>query len=171
MSDSQSMITSLLEVMTASKTEGVFVQDSSNLTLQTIFQAEWASMNVGSKSPISCSNSRHAAVWRLYLHCQIEDSGIPCIICIIGHQVLCHPSEHVSGSIGKHFLPKALMAKLNKLTQSEVSELTCTTVDQSTLAILNSQGSRGITMVSSQTNSIFDSLILHILTQLADRML
>jgi len=64
MSDSQSLNTSLLEVMISSKNECVFIRDLSDLTLQIIFDAWWASMNVGSKRPIAWKNSRHAPSWR-----------------------------------------------------------------------------------------------------------
>jgi len=50
----------------------------------------------------------------------------------------------------KHLLVKAHIAKLNELTESEVSELTSSTVEEMTLAILKRQGSRGITIVSLQ---------------------
>jgi len=58
--------------------------------------------------------------------------------------------------MGKHFLAKAHIAKLNKLTESEVTELTSSTVDETALAILKRQGSRGITVVSLQKKIIFD---------------
>jgi hypothetical protein len=48
----------------------------------------------------------------------------------------------------KHLLAKAHIAKLNKFTESEVTELTSSTVDETALAILKRQGSRGITIVS-----------------------
>jgi len=38
--------------------------------------------------------------------------------------------------MGKHWLAKAYTAKLNEVTESEVSELTSTTVDKTALAIL-----------------------------------
>ena len=41
----------------------------------------------------------------------------------------------------KHSLAKAHIAKLYKLTESEVSELTRSTVDETVLAILEGQGS------------------------------
>jgi len=41
----------------------------------------------------------------------------------------------------KHLLAKAHLAKLNKLTESEVSELTKITVVETALAILLRQGS------------------------------
>jgi hypothetical protein len=53
MSDPKSLNTSLLEVMISSKNEHVFIRDLSDLTLQMIFGAWWASMNVGSKRPIA----------------------------------------------------------------------------------------------------------------------
>jgi len=52
--------------------------------------------------------------------------------------------------MGKLLLAKADIAKLNELTDSEVSELTSTTIDQTALAILKRQDSHGITIVSSQ---------------------
>ena len=156
MSDTQSLNTSLLEVMISSKNERVFIRDLSDLTLQIIFDAWWASMNVGSKRPIAWKNSRHAPSSRFNLQCGIEETGSPGIICIVCHQVLRHPSEHGTSSMGKHLLAKAHIAKLNELTESEVTELTSTTVDETALAILKRQGSRGITIVSLQRKTIFD---------------
>jgi hypothetical protein len=148
MSDTQSLNTSLLEVMISSKNERVLIRDLSDLTLQIIFDAWRASMNVGSKRPLASTNSRHAPSWRFYLHCGIEETGSPGIICIVCHQVLRHPSEHGTSSMAKHLLAKAHVAKLNELTESEVTELTSSTVDETALAILKRQGSRGITIVS-----------------------
>jgi hypothetical protein len=156
MSDTQSLNTSLIEVMISSKNERVFIRDLSDLTLQIIFDAWWASMNVGSKRPIAWKNSRHVPLWRFYLHCGIEETGSPGLICIVCHQVLRHPSEHGTSSMGKHLLAKAYIAKLNELTESEVTQLTSTTVDETALAIMKRQGSRGITIVSLQRKTIFD---------------
>ena len=80
MSDSQSLNTSLLEVMISSKNERVFIRDLSDLTLQIIFDAWWASMNVHSKRSIACNTSRHAPSWRFYLHYRIEETGSPGVI-------------------------------------------------------------------------------------------
>jgi len=113
-------------------------------------------MNVGSKRPIAWNASRHAPSRRFYLHCGIEETGSPGIICIVCHQVLHHPSEHGTSSMGKHLLAKAHIGKLNELTESEVTELSTSTVDETPLAILKSQGSRGITIVSVQRKIIFD---------------
>ena len=148
MSDTQSLNTSLLEVMITSKNERVFIRDLSDLTLQIIFDAWWASLNVGLKRPIAWKNSRHAPSWRFYLHCGIEETGSPGIICILCHQVLLHPLEHGTSSMGKHLPAKAHIARLNELLESEVSELTSSTVDETALAILKRQGSCGITIVS-----------------------
>jgi len=156
MSDIKSLNTSLLEVMISSKNERVFIHDWSDLTLQLISDAWWASMNVDSKRHIAWKNSRNAPSWWFYLHCGIEATGSPGIICIICHQVLHHPSEHGTSSMGKHLLTKADIAKLNELTESEVTELTRLMVDETALAILKRQGSRGITIVSSQRNIRFD---------------
>ena len=151
MSDTKSLNTSLLEVMISSENKPVFIRDLSDLTLAIIFDAWWASMNVGSKRPIASNNPRHAPSWRFYLHCGIEGTGCPGIICIVCHQVLRHPLEHGTSSMGKHLLAKAHIAKLNKVTVSEVTELTSSTVDETALAMLKRKGSRGISIVSSQT--------------------
>jgi hypothetical protein len=58
--------------------------------------------------------------------------------------------------MGKHLLAKAHIAKLNELTDSQVTELTSRTVDETALAILKRQGSQGITIVSLQVKIRFD---------------
>jgi len=156
MSHSKSFNTSFVEVRISSKNGRVFIRDLSDHTLQIIFDATWASMNVDSKPPSAWSNSRHGPLWRFYLHCGIDETGSPGIICIVCHQFLRHPSEQGTSSMGKHLLAKAHIAKLNELTESEVTELTNLTVDETALAILNRQGSWGITIVSSQRKIIFD---------------
>jgi hypothetical protein len=142
--------------MISSKNERVCIRDLSGLTFQIIFDAWRASMNVGSKRPIAWKNSRHAPSWRFYLHCGIEETGSPGIISIVCHQVLRHPSEHGTSSMGKLKLANAHIAKINELTESEVTELTNLTMDETALAILKRQGSRGITLVSLQRKTIFD---------------
>jgi hypothetical protein len=142
--------------MITSKNETVFIRNLSDLTLQIIFDDSWALMNVGSKQPIAWKNSRHASLWRFYLHCGIEETGSPGIICIVCYQVLRHPSAHGTSSMGKHLLANAHIAKLNELTASGVIELTSSTVNETALAILKRQGSRGITSVSVQRKMIFD---------------
>jgi len=149
-SDSKSLNTSLVEVMISSKDERVFIRDLSDLTLQLMFDAWWASLNVDSVRSIVWGSFRHAPLWRFYLHCRIEETGSPGIMCIISHQVLRHPSEHGTSSMGKHLLAQAHIAKFNELIESEVTELTRSTVAETALAILKRQGSRGITIVSSQ---------------------
>jgi len=156
MSDTKSLNTSLLEVMICSKNEHVFICNFSDLALQIIFDAWWASMNIRSKRPIALNASRHAPSWRFYLHCGIEESGSPDIICIVCHQFLHHLSEHGTIQMGKYLLAKAQIAKLYKLPGSEVTELTSSTVDKTALAILKRQGSRGFTIVSLQWKIIFD---------------
>jgi len=156
MSDTQSLNTSLLQVMISSKNERVFIRDMSDLTIQIIFDAWWASMNLGSKQPIAWKNSGHVPSGRFYLHCGIEETGSPGIICIVCHQVLRHPSDHGTRSMGKHLLAKAHIAKLNELTELEVTELTSSTLDETALAILKRQRSRGITIVSLQRKTMFD---------------
>jgi len=113
-------------------------------------------MNEGLKRPIAWNNSRQVPSWQFYLHCGIEETSSPGIICIVCHHVLRHPSEHGTSSMGKHLLAKAHIAKLNKLTESEVTEWTSSTVDETALAILKRQGSRGITIVRLQRKIRFD---------------
>jgi len=156
MSETKSLNTCLLEVMIFSQKERVFICNLSDLTLQIIFDAWWASMNEGSKRPIAWNNSRHAPSWQFYSHCGHEETGSPGIICIVCHQVLRHLSEHGTSSMGKHLLAKAHIAKLIELTESEVTGLTSSTVDETALAILTRQGSRGITIVSLQRKIRFD---------------
>jgi len=150
--------------MISSKNERVFLRDLSDLTLQIIFEAWWASMNVGWKRPIVWNNSRHAPSWRFYLHCRIEETGSPSIISIVCHQVLRYPSEHGTSSMGKHLLEKGHIAKLNELTVSEVTELTSSTDDEIALAILKRQGSRSIPIVTSQRKIKFTTQALSIVT-------
>jgi len=56
----------------------------------------------------------------------------------------------------KDLLAKDHIAKLNESTESEVTELTSSTVYETALAILKRQGSRGITVVSVQRTIRFD---------------
>jgi len=156
MSDSKSLTTPLVEVLISSKSECVFIRDSSDLTLPIIFHAWWASMNEGSKHPIPWNNSTHACSGRFYLHCQIAETGSHGIICMVCHQVHRHPSEHGTSSMGKHLLAKAHVLKLSELTESEVTELTSSTIEWTAFAILMRQRSQGITIVSSQRKFIFD---------------
>jgi len=171
MSDTKSQNTSLLEVVISSTNERGFIRDLSDLTLKIVFDAWWASMNVASKPPIAWNNSKYAASWRFYLHCGIEETGSPGIICIVCHQVLRHPSEHGTSSTGKYLLAKAHIAKLNELTVSKLTKLTSSMVDETALAILKRQGSRGIRIVSSQRKIKLTIQASSILTELTDKML
>jgi len=128
-------------------------------------------MNGGLKHPIAWNDSRDAPSWHFYLHCRIEETGSPGIMCIVCHKVLRHPSEHGTSSMGKHSLAKVPIANLNKLKESEVSELTTTSIDETALPILKRQGSRGITIVTSQNTFRFYSFIILILTSLIDTTL
>ena len=113
-------------------------------------------MNVDPKWPIALNDANHAHSSRFYLHCGIEETCSPGIIHIVCHQVLRHPSEHGSSSMRKHWLAKAHIAKLNELTDSELTEFTSSTVDETALAILKRQGSQGIKIVSSLRKSKFE---------------
>jgi hypothetical protein len=90
----------------------------------------------------------------------MEENISPGIICIISHQVLRHSSEHGTSSMGKHLLEKAHITKLNELTESQLTEWTGSTVDETALAILKSEGSQGITIVSSLSQIVFDILVV-----------
>jgi len=156
MSESISLDTSSLGVLIPSRNERVFIRDLSDLNLQIVFDAWWASINVSSKRPIARNNSRHVLWWRFHSHCGIGETGRPGIMCIICHPVLRYPSEHGTSSMEKHLLAKAHIAKLNELSQSKVTEMTSSMVDETALAILQRQGCRGITIVCSQRKIIFD---------------
>jgi len=138
--DSKSVNTSLLEAMISSKNECVFICDLSDITFQTIFDAWWASENVGSMCPTDWYNSRHAPLWWFYSHCGIKETGSPGMICIVCPHILCQPSEHGTSTMCKHLLAKAHITKLNKLTESGVMELTSSMVDETALAILKRLG-------------------------------
>jgi len=97
MSNSRSLDTSFIDVMICVKNEVAFIRDLSDITLEIIFNAFFTSMNVGWKYPIVCNNSRPLHWWQFYLHCGIEETGSPCITCIVHHPVLWHPSEHGTG--------------------------------------------------------------------------
>jgi len=155
MSDPKYIYTSWLEVMIFSNYKLVFIRDLNHLALQIIFDTWLASMNVGSKHPIPWNNSRHASSWLLYLHHTIEETGSPGMICIICHPVRRHPSEHRTSSMEQYLLAKADITKVNQVTELEVTELTSLTVDETALAIMKRQRSRGFTIVSSQRNFIF----------------
>jgi hypothetical protein len=51
--------------------------------------------------------------------------------------------------MGKHLLAIAYIAKLNKSSESEVTQLTSSMVDETALAILERQGCPGITIACS----------------------
>ena len=152
----KSLNTLLIEVMISSKNKCVFICVLSDLALHIIFDGWWGSMDVGWKHLFAWNDSRHAPSWRFYLHCGSEETGSSAIICIIYHQVLCHLSEHGTSSMVKHSLAKVYIAKLNKLTESEVRKLTSSTVDETVLAIPKRQGSCGIPIVCSQRKFTFD---------------
>ena len=71
--------------------------------------------------------------------------------------------------MGNGLLAKAHITKYNKLTESKVSELTKSMVDETAWPILNCQECQGITIVGSQLKLVFDIETLAILTVMADR--
>jgi len=117
MSDSKSFIISLLELMISSKNKHDFICNLSNLTLHIIFDARWASINVGAKRSNPWNIARHPALWRFYLHYIIEETRSPRIISIISHQVLRHPSEHRTSSMWSPWEAIAHIMELNELTE------------------------------------------------------
>jgi len=58
--------------------------------------------------------------------------------------------------MGKHFLAKAHITKWNELSESEVTELTSSMVNETALPIPKRQGCRGITLDSVQNKFIVD---------------
>jgi len=146
--------------MISSKNEHVFTSDSSELSIQIILDDRSASMNVGLQEPIAWNNSRHLPLWRFYSHCGIEEPGSPGNICIVCYQVLRHPSEHRTSSIGKDLLAKAQSSELNELTEAEVTEFTISMVDVTVLAIPKCQGNRGIRIVCSLSQIIFNVQVI-----------
>jgi len=171
MSDTKSLNISMFEVMISSNNERVLIHDWSKLTFQKILDAWWASMNEDSKSPIDWNNYRLAPSWRFYLQCGIEKTGGPGIISIVCHQVLRHPSENGTNWMGKHLLANAHIANCNKLTVSEVTESTSSTIDEPALAIRMWQGCWGNLILSLQKTFKFTIQVFSILTELTVKML
>jgi hypothetical protein len=168
LSNSQSLNTSLREVVISSNNKHVFIRDLNNHSLQIIFDASWASMNLGPQLPITWNNSRQVPLWRFYVQCGIEETSSPGIIYIVCNEVLHHPSDHGTSSMGNYFLRTVYIAKLYKVTQSEVTKLTSSTVDETTLSIMNKKESRGNRIVSLQRRSKLDFQVLFILTKLTE---
>jgi hypothetical protein len=107
-------------------------------------------------------------LWRFYVQCGIEETSSPGIIYIVCNEVLRHPSDHGTSSIGNYFLRTVYIAKLYKVTQSEVTKLSSSTVDETTLSIMNKKDSRGNRIVSLQRRSKLDFQVLFILTKLTE---
>jgi len=170
MSDSKSISTCLLEVTISSENECILIHDVSVLTFQIIFHAWWASKHVASKHSIAWNDSIHAPSWWLYSHYEIEETGSPSIKSIVCHQDLHHPSEHWTSLMWKHLLAKAPIAKLYELTETEVTELTTSMVDETASAITGRQGSQGITRVSLQMKFIMDIQGWSIFAELTEKM-
>jgi hypothetical protein len=58
--------------------------------------------------------------------------------------------------MGKPLLAKLHISRLNDITVSEGTELTCSTVDETALPILKKQASGGIPIVSSLRKFVFN---------------
>jgi len=171
MLDSKSFNIFLLEDIISSKTECVFIHDLSDLTLQIIFDAWWASINVGLQRPVDRNNSSHASSWQFCLHCGIQEPGSCGIRYVICHQVLSHPLDPGTSWMGKHLLVQAHIAKLNQSMGWKVTDLTSSTVGETVLPIWKTQQGWWITVLSSQRKFIFDIQVWSIMTALLDKML
>jgi hypothetical protein len=142
--------------MISSRNGHVFIGDLSGLTLQVMFAALWTSINVCSKHPTAWNNSRHECSWHSYLHSAIKETSNTGIIFIVCHEVLRHASENGINSMGKDLLAKLHIVMFNKLSQSDDTQLTSSTVNKTAFSILLRQGSQGIPVVSSKRKFIFD---------------
>jgi len=71
----------------------------------------------------------------------------------------------------KHFLAKGHITKLIKLTVSEVTQLFSSMVDETALATIKRQGSRGIPILSSHRKFKFNLYVSSVHTELTDKML
>jgi len=156
MSDSESLNTSLVEVLISSKNQWVFIRDLSNHTLKIVLDARWASMNVGSKRPISSTSCRHAPLWWFYLHCGKEENGSPGIICLVCHQVLWHQSHHGTGWMGKHLLAKAHITNVKRINRVRGDWIEWLNGRWNSIGHPEESGSRRFTIGSSLCQIIFD---------------
>jgi len=107
MSYSKSLNISLLEVITSSKNECVFIHNLSDLTLQISFNAWWVSINVDSKHPVACNHYRQPPSCRFDLHCGIGETGSPGIISIMCCQVHRNLTEYGTWSMVTQLLGKS----------------------------------------------------------------
>jgi hypothetical protein len=145
MSDATSINTLLLDMIISSKNDRVFNADLDKLTPQIIFDGSWTCMNVDSKLPIPWDNSSHAPSGAFYLHCGMEETGslgIIHIIChqavrhqAVRHQAVRHQSQHGTSLKGKHLPAKTHILWRNELTESDVSVLTKSTVNETAFTI------------------------------------
>jgi hypothetical protein len=156
MASSQSPDISSLEAMYSLTEQRVIVRDLTDVELQNTFDTWWDSLKVVTKNKIVWNSSRHASAWRFFKHCANAQTGSPGVICIVCYQVLTHPSENGTSTMGKHLLTKGHKAKLNELTENEVSLLTGKPTEEEALAVLKKKGSHGVMVVSSfPPNKIF----------------
>jgi hypothetical protein len=72
MSDSVSIFTSLLEVMTSFQDERVRIRDLSDLTLDIVFDAQWGSIFVGLQGHIVWNMYRYSPSRCVNLHCGMK---------------------------------------------------------------------------------------------------
>jgi hypothetical protein len=153
MLDSKPLNTSLLEVLITFRNDHVLFCDWCDLMFQIVFNDSWASFNVGSKYPIAWNDFRHVSSRRFKLECGHDETGNPGIICMFVIKLFAF---HQNMGLAQHFLAQAHIAKLNELTESEVTKLTRSTLNGTALAILQRQGSRGITIASQQRKFIIN---------------
>lgn len=146
--DSQSLNKSFLEILIPSTKELVIIRDLSDIDFQLTCGTLWASIYVGSKCLTDSDNFRFVPLRGFYVHIRLQETASPGIICIGCDQCLRYWSEHGTSPIGIHSLTKVQIEMLNESTESEVSELASSTVEDTVLAILQRQSGRGITIVS-----------------------
>jgi hypothetical protein len=87
------------------------------------------------------------------------------------HQVLPHPSEHGTGSMGYHMLATAYSTKLHKLSSLEVTDFTISMLNKAALARMMRKEGGGSTIASLDTKFTCDISVISILTELTGKAL
>jgi hypothetical protein len=142
--------------MISSTNQNGIIWDLSNLTFEIELNKWRDSMNVGSKCHIAWNHSGCAA-WLLFcIICRTVETDSLCIQCFICNQVIPYRSELVNSSLWEHTLAKVHISKLSKLTGSEFTELTYSTVHEAALPKLKAAASRGIPIVCWEKQYMFD---------------
>jgi hypothetical protein len=116
-------------------------------------------MNVQSKCSNGGNHSRCASAGRCYLHCGINETCGSGIISVKNNQLSHLLSVHGTSAMGQYLLAKGFIVKLKEWTESNVIELTSSTMDDKALSISKRQGSRGVTIATLRWKLIFDILV------------